>query len=257
MFKNWKQQDSSKKRDYGQYEWTLFEVCLEGVKILGIAALFAYFFYDSVFAFPLMCIPGFWYLRKRKKEKIRNRKRELVRQFKECMLSVSASLQAGYAVENAFLESTQDMQMLFGKQSLIVWELQIIRQGLILHTSLEILIDDFGKRSHADEIKEFAEVFLIAKRGGGNVNEVIVQCAQLIHQKVESDEAIQTMLSSRKFEQNIMNVMPFIILFYLESTNKGYFDDLYHSVTGVAIMSVCLMVYCSAYLLSSKILNQI
>lgn len=53
-----------------------------------------------------------------------------------------------------------------------------------------------------------------------------------------------------------MNVMPFAVLAYVDASNKGYFDSLYHNLTGVVIMTVCLIVYLAAYFLSGWILDK-
>ena len=43
---------------------------------------------------------------------------ELASQFRECILSVATLLQAGYSVENAFLECRQDMALMYGEESI-------------------------------------------------------------------------------------------------------------------------------------------
>ena len=53
-----------------------------------------------------------------------------------------------------------------------------------------------------------------------------------------------------------MNVVPLVILLYLNLTSPGYFDVLYGNVSGICIMSVCLLVYLAAYALSEQMLQQ-
>ena len=86
--------------------------------------------------------------------------------------------------------------------------------------------------------------------------EIIRSTADVIHRLVETREEIQTQTAARRMERNIMNVMPFAILAYVDAGNKGYFDTLYHNLTGVAIMTVCLVVYLAAYFLSEQILDK-
>jgi tight adherence protein B len=140
---------------------------------------------------------------------------------------------------------------------MICQELNLMKRGLVLNQTLEELLWDFGRRSGVDEITEFAEVFSIAKRSGGNLGEVITQCAGQISHRTESEEEIQTLLSNKRLEQKIMNVMPFGILLYVESSNPTYFDMLYHNFSGVVIMTLCLAVYLAAYVLAERILAQI
>lgn len=196
-------------------------------------------------------------MKQRKLAKVAACRRDLLQQFKECILSVTASLQAGYAVENAFTESLADMRMLYGEKALICSELSWIHRGLILNQTLEELLWDLGRRSHITEIEEFAEIFSIAKRSGGNLPEVIMRSAELIQHRTEADDEIRTLLANKRLEQKIMNVMPFGILLYIEISNPGYFDTLYHNLSGMAIMTVCLGIYLATYYLADKILSKI
>lgn len=182
---------------------------------------------------------------------------ELTLQFKECILSVAASLKAGYAVENAFLESRSDMEMLYGRESHIYQELELIRRGLIINITLEEQLNDLADRSGSEEIRQFAVVFTIAKRSGGNLPEIIHESAELIGRRVDARQEMQTMLSGRRMEQNIMKIMPFGVLAYIGFSYPGYFDILYHNWQGVIIMTVCLGIYLTAYIMGEKILRKI
>lgn len=78
---------------------------------------FSWFFYRSVFAVILFIFPGILYFRKCVREQREKKRWELTVQFKECLLAVANSLRTGYAVENAFLESREDIRLLFGERS--------------------------------------------------------------------------------------------------------------------------------------------
>ena len=115
---------SLKRLDYHQYEFDKREVVTVVLEASGIVLFFAWFFYRNLlWAIPLAPLGIFW-VRYQKRKKGQRQREELTEQFKECILSVSASLQAGYAVENAFLESREDMRNLYGERSLIYEELE-------------------------------------------------------------------------------------------------------------------------------------
>ena len=61
----------------------------------------------------------------------------------------------------------------------------------------------------------------------------------------------------KKMELAIMKVMPFGILLYINMGNRGYFDSLYHNLTGAVIMTGCLGIYLGAYLLGEHIMKGI
>lgn len=82
---------------------------------------------------------------------------------------------------------------------------------------------------------------------------VMEKTAGIIVKKMETEKEIEVLLSARKLEQKIMNAMPFLIMLYVNLTSPGYFDKLYHSLAGTAVMTLCLGVYLGAYILSRKI----
>lgn len=189
-----------------------------------------------------------------RKERGRHQREELAGQFRECILAAAASLQAGYSVENAFLECERDMSQMFGKDALICGELKLIRRGLNINISLEELLADLGERSGCEEMVQFAEVFSIAKRNGGNMAEIIDSSSELIGRKIELKRELETLLGGKRMELLIMKLMPFFVLFYIEIANRGYFDMLYHNWKGVLIMTGCLAVYLGAYAIGERVL---
>lgn len=223
---------------------------------VGITLFFAYFFYRSFWAIPFMVPVGILTIRLRQEKDQKEKNRYHLEQFKECIISVETSLRAGYAVENAFVESIRDMKMMFGESSRIVGELLFIQKGLRNNETLESLLLAVARESVNGEVAEFAEVFSIAKRNSGNVSGVIDIYSEIISQRLESEQEIQTLLASKRMEQRIMNVMPFAMVLYLDFANPGYFDVLFHNLTGVILMSACLIVYLTAFLWSEKIFNK-
>ena len=129
----------------------------------GAAVFFGWFFYRSFKAIPFMIPAGLVYLHMLEKRKRRQRRERLRSEFKDAILSVAANLRAGYAVENAFRESLQEMKLLYGNEAFICQELYRVMQGLANHISIESLMEQFAKRAELDEIQEFADVFSIAK----------------------------------------------------------------------------------------------
>ena len=204
----------------------------------GVVIFFAWFFYRSIWAVPLLFPLGILYFRRCVNRQCRKNRQELTMQFKECILSVANSLRSGYALENAFLESREDIRM-------------------ILNITLEELISDLADRSGIEEIEQFSAILNIAKRGGGNVTQIIRTTAEVISNKVETMQEMLTMLQGRRLEQNVMEIMPFGISLYIAAAYPGYFGTLYHNGMGIIVMTLCLAVYAGAYLLGEKILDRI
>ena len=225
---------------------------LEGI---GIICLLAWFFYQSVLALPFLVPVFLLYQREKRNSLLKKKQKETAGQFKDAILSVSANQKAGYSVENAFKQAYGDMLMLYGKESIICKELYAMNAGLKNNVALEQLLYDFGERSGAEDIMEFAEVFAAAKRSGGNLTEVIERSAAVIEDKVETEKEIQVVISARRMEQKVMNVVPFGILLYVSTVSKGFFHVLYKNAIGIAVMTVCLAVYLRAVFLSNRIVD--
>lgn len=248
---------SLKRQDYRRYCWRKGEKLRTMSLCVGITGFLAYFFYRSpLAAIPLSAVGVIAFIRFGR-ARADGAREELAGQFRECILSVAASMRAGYSVENAFLECRQDMVLMYGEDSLICRELSFIKKGLNINISLEELLADVADRSGCNDITQFANVFALAKRNGGNMAEIIRNSAGQIGKQIEMRQEIQTLLSGKRMELSVMKVMPFGILLYIDMGNPGYFDFLYHNLTGVVIMTGCLAVYLGAYLLGERIMRGI
>ncbi len=248
---------NSKLRDYRFCENSLREILPCLLQSAGAMAILAYFFYRSLWALPALVPVGIFYYRSLRERRRCRQVLALTLQFKETILSVSTSLLAGYAVENAFLESRQDIEMLYGKESFMYKELETIRRGIVMNVTLEDLLSDLGCRSGSEDLAEFAAVFAIAKRSGGNLSDIIRNTAELTMRRIESMQEIQTLLSGRKLEQSIMRCIPFVLILYISAGNPGYFDGLYHNFQGVLVMSGCLCLYLISWVMGDKIIDGI
>ena len=225
------------------------------IKGLAVIGGLAWFFYRSALAVILLSpllVPFFL----REKRLAAARRSHLIGiQFRDAILAVANCQRAGYSVENAFAEARKDMTLLYGGGSLIVREFSRIEKGLMNNITPEQLLTEMGERSGNDDIREFARVFAVAKKSGGNMTQMIGDTAELIGDRLRVENEIDVLLAARRMEARIMEVVPFFIIFYVGLTSPGFFDPLYHSFVGIVVMSVCLAVYLFAYLLSEKIIS--
>ena len=118
-------------------------------------------------------------------------------------------------------------------------------------------MNDFAKRSHVEEIEDFADLFTMGKRTGGNLRQLMESCLETISESVEMQRQLRINLSSKQLEFRIMGFVPFGILTYIGMTSAGFFDSLYHNMSGILIMSICFVTYLLAYLWGTKIIEGI
>ncbi len=155
------------------------------------------------------------------------------------------------------MECAGDMEQLYGADSLICMELKTIRRGLHINIPLEEMLADFGERSRCEDILQFAEVFGIAKRSGGNLAEIIRSSAELIGRKAEVRQEMDTLLAGKRMELGIMRVMPFAITVYIALSTPSFFDPLYEGAVGRLVMTGCLAAYVAAYLLGDVLMERL
>ena len=224
-------------------------------KYIAFSGITGYLFYRSVFAsilLFLLIIPGY---RKELSQKVAQRRAQLKSQFKEGILSVSSALQAGYSVENGFREAVKDLVRMYGEDGLLTEEFVILCHKMERNESIELALDNLAVRSGIEEIKSFAEVFHAGKRAGGDLSGMIHDTADIISMKIEVEEEIRTVLTGKQMEEKVMSMVPFFIIFYIDLTSPGFFSVMYGNITGIVIMSACLLVYGIAVWLGERIMN--
>lgn len=225
------------------------------VGMLGSAFLF-YLFYRNFWVCLCGAFPGgYAYLRYSRRTMVENSRWALVVEFKDAMDSMVSALVAGYSMENAVTEAYHDLKMLYGEETPMLWELSNIRQGLALHRPLDELLLDFGRRSGAEDIETFAQIYATARKSGGNLVKVMKRTAANIGEKMEIQREIQTMIAGKRMESICMMVIPLLIILYLQLCSPGFLDPLYQGLSGRLFMTGALIVYGTAVMWSRRIMK--
>lgn len=253
ILKNQKQ--VTEKKNYKRYKFSKAEfitVLLEGIILLTLAG---YFFYGSVKSVVFLSPVLIFYIKSRKKQKIEKKREKLREEFKETLIFIQECMEAGYSMENGFIESYSRMKERYGNKSDMVYELYVIKQGLKINLKIEDLLLDLAKRADIEDIRDFAVVFSQAKRGGGNLGFIMKRSIAIIREKMDIQKDIQIMLAGKKYENRIMNLVPVGIIGYISFTSKGFFDVMYGNLTGIVIMTLCLMAYVGAIYLTEHLMK--
>ena len=96
-------------------------------------------------------------------------------QFKESMVILASALSSGYAMENALAVSREELSMLYGEDGLITREFSYMIAQLKTNRTVEEVLNDFAERSGLEDVKNFSEVFSVAKRSGGDLSEMCIR----------------------------------------------------------------------------------
>lgn len=203
-----------------------------------------------------MAVPLALLLPVRMRKTLAEKRRErLASQFRDGIISVASALTAGYAIENAWQEAAGEMAMVYGEEGEVTREFRGICRKLATNSTSEDAVKDLAERSGIAEIRQFAEVFAAAKRTSGNLAPILRDTADLLGKKLKLKEEIRTMVAAKRMEQSIMNLMPAMILIYMNVGSPGFTDPLYEGIVGRIFMTACLALYGFAVWLGGRILK--
>lgn len=241
--------------DYRQYrpgrkEKILF--VLEAAVLTGVIAVCFYNSFWSLGMFPLVLL---WLWRQEGKRLGDKRQKALKLQFKDAVQGIASAMAAGYSAENALREARKDLSLIYSENTDIIQELSAMERKLDSNQTMEAVIEDFARRSGLEEAETFAEIFTVGKRSGGDLIGIMKDTAKTISQTIETERQAAVVLASRKYEQKVMNLVPFGMILYLRLGCPGFLDPLYGNGLGICVMTVCLGLYLSAWYLGKKLLN--
>ena len=220
------------------------------------ALLVSLVFYDSLFALPFLLIPAeIFFLKLMRRQRIAKRKEQLKREFLTAAELLGDYLRSGYSAENALLRSEKELLTVYGEKSDIVSEWRRMAAGLQLNSTVEEVFREFGERSGIPEIRDFSEIFGIVKRGNGQLGDVISAVTGQLSEQFRAEEQIRTMLSAKRLELRIMDVIPLAILLYVRMASPDLLEVMYQGLVGRAAMTLSLAVYVFAVFLAEQILK--
>ncbi len=241
--------------NYDEYEFKTVEYLKYVLISILYIFIFVYVFYRSPIILFIFLPLSFIYPILKKKDLIKQRKQKFLLEFKEALLILSAFVSAGYSIENAIKESMAELILLFGANSYIVKELGIINKKIMLNKSVESAFLDLSSRVKLDEVENFAIIIKIAKRSGGRLMNIFEESVKVISDKINIKEEIITLISSKIFEQKLMNFFPLAMILYIDFTSSNYFKLMYTSFIGRIIMTLSLAFYIFSIYLSNKIMD--
>ncbi len=148
-----------------------------------------------------------------------------------------------------------DLKLIYSPDARIVLEFEGIVHQLNTNRTVEATLKDLAIRSDLEDIANFAEVFVTAKRTGGDIIKIIRTSGNAISGKIEVKREIITLIAGKKFEANIMSLIPLFIILYLRLFSGGFLTPLYHNLFGVLFMTAVLILYFGVFRLTRKIIN--
>lgn len=241
--------------DYNEYQLTWGQKTTAIFCGAAVMAGIAMVFYKNPLIAGLFALTGLYYPVMRRKAIIAKRKAQLKQQFKQMLASLASSMGAGRSIESSFTEALDDLRLLYPDAgAMIVCELELIIWRLQNGETVEACLLDFSRRAHVDEIGQFADVFVICKRTGGSLVQVVRRTAVMIQEKLDIEQDIQVTLAQKKFESKVLTVAPVILIAALAWMTPDYMEPLYQG-GGQLIMTGALGILFGCFALAQKIMN--
>lgn len=185
---------------------------------------------------------------------IEKRRKQLSVQFRDMLDSLNTSLGSGKNIPDSFASVYEDLKLQYEEGAFILNELEIILSGMQNNIAIEDMLYDFGERSGIEDIKSFSDVFKISYRKGGNIKDIIKNTHAILSDKMEIKEEIETTVSASKMEQNIMLVMPILIIGMIKMMSPEFADN-FTTISGIASTTIAVVLFVAAYFIGKKILN--
>lgn len=183
-----------------------------------------------------------------------SRQKKLKSQFRDMLEAVTTSLGAGKNVQESFLAAYDDLKNQYEQGAYILNELAVINTGLVNGINAEKLLADFGARSGCEDIEDFADVFEICYRKGGNIKETVRITYEILSDKMAVAEEIETIVSGSKSQQTLMLFMPVALVALIKMTSADFAAN-FVTPAGLIATTAGVVIFVVSYFVGRKVLD--
>lgn len=185
---------------------------------------------------------------------VRKRKRALRVQFRTFLESMTIATRAGGSPTHAITSALDDLRVSYRDDSDIVLEISNIieryERGGIALTSL---FNDFADRSGLEDIYTFASIYQVIEGKTSSISDILAETSQIIGDKIEIEQEIETAITSAKSENSMMLLMPIIIVLTMTFMGGELLESLFTTIEGRLSATVSLIIFAVSYSLSVKL----
>lgn len=220
-----------------------------------LASVVVYLFYHII---PISVIGGFIigiFLEKLYADStIRKRQKQLRLQFRDFLESMAVAARAGNVEVKAIKSAAKDLRLSYSEQSDIVREIDnIIVQYEGGGIAIKDLFQDFADRSNLPDIQSFATIYGVIEGKSDRFGDIVVQTHEIIGEKIEVEQEIETGITSAKSETYTMLVMPIVIVVAMSGMGGGLMDALFTTMIGHLVATVALVLFVISFVVSIKL----
>lgn len=222
------------------------------ITIIATAVMFV-FYHSLVISLIAAVIIAFFLEKSYANGKIRSRRKRLRAQFRDMLESMAVAARAGNSELGALQAALKDLKLTYNEESDIIIEVTNILERYNNGIQLRALFKDFGERSGVEDIISFAQIFEVIEGKSNKFSDIIKQTQQMISDKIEIEQEIETVLTAPKQETAIMLVMPVLLMLMFSSDgDDGMMGMLFTTLEGRLITTACVAVFIGSYFLAQK-----
>lgn len=242
--------------DYNVYVMSSKEKIMYVIFAAGCIFIVGMIFYHKWYIAALLALLALKFPKIRTRQIIEKRKKELNIQFKDMLYALSSSMVAGKSIEMAFRDVLKDLAVIYpDPETAIMKEVAYIVRCLEMNEPIETILDQFAERTHIEDIENFADVFRTSKKAGGNIVEVIRTTSNMIGDKIEVKEDIETLITAKKFETKILSLTPIVMVAILSFSSPEYMEKVFTTAAGHIVMTFAIILFVISYFIAEKIMK--
>ncbi|WP_199614572.1 type II secretion system F family protein [Paenibacillus alkalitolerans] len=227
-----------------------------GALVASIAWFFVgLLFYNEAWAGVAVSIAGAVTTLRNDKQFVQARKRLLSIQFEQALQSISSSLHAGKSMENAMRTAAADLRLMYSQHlPYFAVELERINRMVEHGIPLEQALDDLARRLNIPDVSDWVDVFRTCKRTGGDLLAVMRHTSRAISEKMDLERELAVLIAGKRFEANVLTVVPFLLLAALRFGSPDYMAPLYSGM-GRIIMTGALAALVASFYLARRLMR--
>jgi tight adherence protein B len=230
----------------------------KSVRAIGACLIWfsaGYLFYNSVWISAALSIAGGAVSMRDSRSFLRARKRVISIQFEQALQSISSSLHAGKSMENALKTAASDLTLMYSQHKPpLADEFERVSRMVEHGIALEQALDMLRRRLQIPDVSDWVDVFRTCKRSGGDLMAVMRHTSRAIGEKMDLERELAVIIAGKRFEADLLSVIPLLLLAALRFGSPEYMAPLYHGL-GRVIMTLAFATMVGCIILSRRLMR--
>jgi tight adherence protein B len=214
--------------------------------VLGVVALvMSVFATGFLILIPLIAIgPGFW-LRRARAQRVE----KIEQQLDGWLLMLANMLKATGSLGDA-IRATADLV-----HGPIGEELDLVLKEIRLGATLDQALSGMAKRINSRIVTANMATLLVGRTTGGELPVLLEETAASLREMARLEGVVRTQTAQGKAQLLVLVVAPILILFAFRAVEPTFFDPLFSSVIGTAVMVSAAGLWIGALVWARKVLD--